>query len=39
MLLFSGGTTAEVFKAYLENDLMLHLSSDFILIITRSSDR
>ena len=30
---FSGGTTAEEFKAYLENDLLLYLSSDSILIM------
>lgn len=33
VLTFSGGTAAEVFKAYLENDLMPHLSSDSILIM------
>ena len=33
ILTFSGGTAAEVFKAYLENDLMPHLSSDSILIM------
>jgi len=30
---FSGGTTAEEFKAYLENDLLPYLSSDSILIM------
>ena len=30
---FSGGTTAEAFKAYLENELLPYLSSDSILIM------
>ena len=33
VLTFSGGMAAEVFKAYLENDLMPHLSRDSILIM------